>query len=40
MHLSLCDYIPAHGPIADITMSIAKNGVRSSLNYGLSLYVD
>ncbi|KAL0578769.1 mRNA cleavage and polyadenylation factor subunit [Marasmius crinis-equi] len=28
LHLSLCDSISAHGPIADITMSIAKNGDR------------
>ncbi|KAL0062576.1 mRNA cleavage and polyadenylation factor subunit [Marasmius tenuissimus] len=28
IHLALCDSIPAHGPIADITMSIAKNGDR------------
>ncbi|TFK49248.1 hypothetical protein OE88DRAFT_1662681 [Heliocybe sulcata] len=29
IHLSLCDTLPAHGPIADLTFSIAKNGDRS-----------
>ena len=28
VHLSLCDSLPAYGPIADITFSLAKNGVR------------
>ncbi|KAI0731786.1 CPSF A subunit region-domain-containing protein [Fomitopsis betulina] len=28
MHLSLCDAIPAYGPIADMTFALAKNGDR------------
>ncbi|KDQ53751.1 hypothetical protein JAAARDRAFT_136615 [Jaapia argillacea MUCL 33604] len=28
IHLSLCDTIPGHGPISDITFSMAKNGDR------------
>jgi len=28
IHLSLRDSIPAHGPIASMTFSLAKNGVR------------
>lgn len=27
VHLSLCDSLPAYGPIADMTFSLAKNGV-------------
>ncbi|KAH7925063.1 hypothetical protein BV22DRAFT_1119797 [Leucogyrophana mollusca] len=27
LHLSLCDALPAYGPIADMTFSIAKNGL-------------
>ena len=30
VHLSLCDAIPAYGPIADMTFALAKNGVRRS----------
>ena len=29
IHLSVCDSLPAYGPIADMTFSLAKNGVRS-----------
>lgn len=29
LHLSLCDAIPGHGPISDLTFSLAKNGVRN-----------
>ncbi|RPD55582.1 hypothetical protein L226DRAFT_490064 [Lentinus tigrinus ALCF2SS1-7] len=28
VHLSLCDAIPAHGPISDMTFGIARNGDR------------
>ncbi|KAG1848301.1 CPSF A subunit region-domain-containing protein [Suillus subalutaceus] len=28
IHLSLCDSLPAYGPIADMTFSLAKNGER------------
>ncbi|EPQ53745.1 hypothetical protein GLOTRDRAFT_107026 [Gloeophyllum trabeum ATCC 11539] len=28
VHLSLCDTLPAHGPISDITFSVTKNGDR------------
>ncbi|KAG2030510.1 CPSF A subunit region-domain-containing protein [Suillus americanus] len=28
IHLSLCDLLPAYGPIADMTFSLAKNGER------------
>ncbi|KIM78173.1 hypothetical protein PILCRDRAFT_98438 [Piloderma croceum F 1598] len=28
VHLSLCDSLPAYGPIADITFSLARNGDR------------
>ncbi|ESK98097.1 cleavage and polyadenylation specific protein [Moniliophthora roreri MCA 2997] len=28
IHLSLCDSIPSHGPIADVAMSVARNGDR------------
>lgn len=28
IHLSLCDSLPAYGPIADMTFSLAKLGVR------------
>jgi cleavage and polyadenylation specificity factor subunit 1 len=27
IHLSLCDSIPAYGPIADMAFSLARNGV-------------
>jgi hypothetical protein len=29
MYLSLCDSLPAYGPIADMTFSLAKLGVRA-----------
>ncbi|EMD34631.1 hypothetical protein CERSUDRAFT_116804 [Gelatoporia subvermispora B] len=29
VHLSLCDSLPAHGPIADMTFALAKNGDRA-----------
>ncbi|KAL6307058.1 CPSF A subunit region-domain-containing protein [Sparassis latifolia] len=28
VHLSLCDSLPAHGPISDMTFALAKNGDR------------
>jgi cleavage and polyadenylation specificity factor subunit 1 len=31
VQLSLCDSLPAYGPIADMTFSLARNGVRSIL---------
>ena len=27
IHLSLCDSLPAHGPIVDMTFALARNGV-------------
>ena len=35
LHISLSDNVPAHGPIHDITFSLAKNGVSYS-NFCLS----
>ena len=32
VHLSLCDSLPAHGPISDMTFGIARNGVSSAVN--------
>lgn len=32
IHLSLRDSLPAHGPIASMTFSLAKNGVRVFFN--------
>ena len=29
VHLSICDALPAHGPISDMAFGIARNGVRS-----------
>lgn len=29
IHLSLCDSLPAYGPIADMTFSLAKSGVST-----------
>lgn len=31
--LSLCDFLPAYGPIADMTFSLARNGVRSTVPF-------
>ncbi|THG98888.1 hypothetical protein EW026_g3366 [Hermanssonia centrifuga] len=28
VHLSFCDFLPAHGPISDITFSLTRNGDR------------
>ncbi|KAI0313592.1 CPSF A subunit region-domain-containing protein [Amylostereum chailletii] len=28
IHTSMCDYLPAYGPISDLTFSLAKNGER------------
>ena len=38
VHLSLCDSIPAYGPISDFTFSIAKNGVGCHSFNTLGLY--
>lgn len=37
VHLSLCDSIPAYGPISDITFSLARVGVRPSRVCGLRI---
>ncbi|KAF8633074.1 hypothetical protein AX15_001523 [Amanita polypyramis BW_CC] len=29
IHLSICDSIPAHGPVSDLTFSLARNGDRN-----------
>lgn len=31
IRLSLCDSLPAYGPIADMAFSLARNGVRTIL---------
>lgn len=31
IHLSLCDAIPAHGTIADMTFALTRNGVSRYL---------
>jgi hypothetical protein len=33
IHLSLCDSLPAYGPITDLTFALAKNGVSPVLRY-------
>lgn len=39
IHLSLKDSIPGHGPITDMTFSLAKNGVRSTFyQYYITLF--
>lgn len=39
LQLSLCDAIPAHGPIADMAFSLAYNGVCSFIFISLALWV-
>lgn len=33
VHLSLCDALPAYGPIVDMTFSLARNGVRTTCSF-------
>lgn len=39
IHLSLCDSIPAYGPVADMTFSLSKVGVRTKNVSPLATYV-